>query len=103
MAGIEAWRRHHPKARLRESEAAVDVRLAERRTRMLPDVPLASRAADVRQASGSNRPVWANGGSSEEPRGPRERQLMTHQGKLLRLRQSSAVCPTCQVGFFPPG
>lgn len=26
---------------------------------------------------------------------------MTHQGKTLRLRHSSTVCPTCQVGFSP--
>jgi hypothetical protein len=28
MAGIEEWRLHHPKATLREIEAAVDERLA---------------------------------------------------------------------------
>jgi hypothetical protein len=101
MAGIEAWRRHPPKATLQEIDAAVDGRLAERRTRRLPDGALASRAADVRQASGSDRPVCANGGRPAEPRGPRERQLTTPQGKSLRLRRSSAVGPTGQVGFFP--
>jgi hypothetical protein len=78
MAGIEAWRRHHPKATLQEIAAAVDGRLAERRTRMLQDMALASRAADVSQASDSDRPVCANCGSLVEPRGPRERQLTTH-------------------------
>jgi len=34
MAGIEAWRRQHPKATLREIEAAVDERLAALRARM---------------------------------------------------------------------
>src|SRR6266540_1224905 len=47
MAGIEAWRLHHPKATLREMEAAVDERLAELRARMLQDVALASQAADL--------------------------------------------------------
>jgi hypothetical protein len=78
MAGIEAWRLHHPKATLREIEAAVDARLVERRARMLQDVALASQAADVSQTRPSDWPVCPHGGSPVEPRGPRERQLMTH-------------------------
>jgi uncharacterized protein with PIN domain len=103
MAGIEAWRLHHPKASLQEIEAAVDERVAELRTRMLQDVALASRAADMSQTHGPDRPVCPQCGTSVEARGPRERQLTTHQGKTLRLQRSYAVCPTCQVGFFPPG
>lgn len=102
MAGIEEWRQQHPRATLQEIEAAVDARLAELRVRMLQDVALASQAADVRQASRSERPVCPHCGTVVEPRGPRERQVTTHQGQTLRLRRSYVVCPTCQVGFFPP-
>lgn len=56
IAGVEAWRPHHPKASLEEAEAAVDEGLAELRTRMLQDVALASRAADVRPAHGLDLP-----------------------------------------------
>jgi hypothetical protein len=102
MAGIEAWRQQHPKAPLGEIEAAVDARLAELRTRMLQDVALASQAADLSQVSAQERPRCPYCGTPVEPRGPRERQVTTHQGKTLRLRRNYAVCPTCQVGLFPP-
>jgi hypothetical protein len=103
MAGIEEWRLQHPKATLREIEAAVDARLAELRARMLQDVALASQAADVSQARAQDRPKGPHCGTLVEPRGPRERQVTTHHGKTLRLRRRYVMCPTCQVGFFPPG
>ena len=81
----------------------MDERLAELHTRMLQDVALDSRAADMSQAGGPDRPVCPQCGTSVESRGPCERQLTTHQGKTLRLQRSYAVCPICQVGFFPPG
>jgi hypothetical protein len=102
MAGIEEWRLHHPKAPLREMEAAIDERLAELRARMRQDVALTSQAADVSQAHGADRPVCPHGGTPLEPRGPRERQVTTHQGQTLRLRRSYTRCPTGQVGLFPP-
>lgn len=103
MAGIEEWRLQHPKATLREIEAAIDARLAELRARMLQDVALSSQAADVSQAHAAERPVCPHCGTLLEPRGPRGRQVTTHQGKTLRLRRSYTRCPTCQVGLFPPG
>jgi hypothetical protein len=102
MAAIQEWRLQHPKATLQEIEAAIDERLAELRVRMLPDVVLASRAADVSQARPPERPVCPHCETPVESRGPHERQVTTHQGKTLRLRRSYGRCPACQVGFFPP-
>jgi hypothetical protein len=102
MAAIQEWRRQHPKATLQEMEVAIDERLAELRTRMLEDVALVSAAADVSRASPLERPVCPRCGTPVEPRGPRERQVTTQQGKTLRLRRSDVRCPTWQVGFFPP-
>lgn len=102
IAGIEEWRLHHPKATLREIEAAVDARLAELRACMLQDVALASPAAEVSQACGTDRPGCPHCGTPLESRGLRERQVTTHQGQTLRLRRSYTRCPTCQVGLFPP-
>jgi hypothetical protein len=101
-AGIEEWRLPHPQATLREIEAAVDERMAKLRVRMLQDVALASQAADVSQARALNLPKCPHCGTQGEPRGPREREVTTHQGKTLHLRRSYVVCPACQVGFFPP-
>jgi hypothetical protein len=103
IVGIKEWRLQHPQATLEEIEAAVDERLARFRARMLQDVALASQAADLRQTAVQERPVCPTCGGPVEPRGPRERHLTTHQGQLLTLERSYAVCPTCQVGFFPPG
>jgi hypothetical protein len=102
IVGIKEWRLQHPKATLQEIEAAVDEQLARFRARMLQDVALASRAADLSQTVRQERPVCPSCGGPVEPRGPRERHLTTHQGQTLTLPRSYAVCPTCQVGFFPP-
>ncbi|MGH8070078.1 MAG: hypothetical protein ACRERE_33505, partial [Candidatus Entotheonellia bacterium] len=102
IAGSEAWRRQHPTATRRAIEAAVDARWAARRARMRQDVALASRATEVRHGSWGERPVWPRWGTVVEPRGPRERQVTTHQGKPLRCTRSSGRCPICQVGVCPP-
>jgi len=102
IGAIQEWRLQHPKATLQEIEGALDERLAELRARMLEDVALASPAADVSQTRPPERPVCPQCGTPVEPRGPRERQVTTHQGKTLRLRRSYVQCPACQVGFFPP-
>lgn len=102
VAGIQDWRLQHPKATLREIEAAIDERLAALRARMWQDVALASQAADVRQTSAADRPRCPHCGSAVEPRGPRERPMTTHQGQTRRLQRSYVRCPACQVGFFPP-
>jgi hypothetical protein len=102
MAGIEAWRRQHPRATLQEIEVAVDERLAELRARMFQDVALASQAAEVHQERGRERPQCPQCRTPVESRGPRERQVTTHQGKTVRLRRRDVHGPTCQVGLFPP-
>jgi hypothetical protein len=102
MAGIEEWRLQHPKATLWEIEAAVDAHLADLRTQMVQDVALASQAAELSRVNAQERPRCPQCETPVEARGPRERQVRTHQGKTLRLRRSDAVCPACQVGLFPP-
>jgi hypothetical protein len=103
MAGSEAGRRPPPHASLQESAAAVEERVAERRTRRLQDVALASRAADMSPPQGPARPVWPPCGTSVAARGPRERQRTTPQGTPLRLPRRDAGGPTGPVGVLPPG
>jgi hypothetical protein len=66
MAGVEAWRRRHPKASLQGMSAAPRARGAAPRPCLRQDVALASRAADVSQARGPNRPVCPPCGTSVE-------------------------------------
>jgi hypothetical protein len=36
-------------------------------------------------------------------RGKQVRKLVTTGKQTVRLERSYGYCPTCQVGFFPPG
>ena len=47
MSGMREWRLQHPKATFREIETAVDEKLSGMRARLLEDVALASRSADL--------------------------------------------------------
>jgi len=49
------WREEHPKATLREIEAAVDEQLAGLRRRMLEDAALASQAAEWEATSSETK------------------------------------------------
>jgi hypothetical protein len=47
ISGMRGWRLQHPEATFREIEAAVDEKLSGMRARLLADLALASRAADL--------------------------------------------------------
>jgi hypothetical protein len=101
-AGVKQWRLEHPKATLSEIEQALDERLARLRARMLEDLALASAAADLSGEVEQPRAVCPDCGSALESRGQQFRQLRTHADQPIALWRSYGVCPTCQVGFFPP-
>ena len=103
MSGMKEWRLQHPKATLREIEVALDERLGRMRARMLEDAALASAAADLSQATASERPVCPACGQGLAARGPSTRELTTHFDQTLHLKRSYAVCPQCGQGLFPPG
>jgi predicted RNA-binding Zn-ribbon protein involved in translation (DUF1610 family) len=103
MTGMKEWRVEHPRATLSEIEQALDERLGRMRARMLEDLALASAAADLSAETAQPRAVCPDCGSALESRGQKRRQLKTHSDQPLVLWRSYGVCPTCQVGFFPPG
>ena len=102
MTGMKEWRQQHPRASLREIEAALDERLAKMRARMLQDLALASAAAQVSAAPEAERPRCPTCGGPLEARGEEERTLTTNYNQPLRLRRSYATCPACGAGLFPP-
>lgn len=102
MSGMKEWRVQHPKATLREIEAALDERLGKMRARMLEDAALASAAADLSQAMASERPACPACGQPLAARGPAYREVTTHFDQTLHLKRSYAVCPQCGQGLFPP-
>lgn len=102
LTGMREWRVQHPKATLREIEAALDERWYRLRARMLQDVALQSHAADWQQAPEAERPSCSVCGATLILRGKRSRQLQTHGGQQITLHRSYGLCPTCKKGLFPP-
>lgn len=103
LCGIKEWRLQHPKASLREIEAALDERWSRARARLLQDLALASTAADLSAAGPGERPVCRSCGLSLQARGPQTRQVTTYHDRTITLERSYAICPACETGLFPPG
>lgn len=102
MTGMKEWRLQHPKATFREIEAALDEGLAKVRARMLQDIALASKAAEIRDTRMEDRPRCPKCGKAMESRGEDVRSLTTNYNQTIRLKRSYAVCPACGAGLFPP-
>ena len=102
MTGMKEWRLAHPKATFKEIETALDERLAKVRARMLQDVALASRAADLRGKSEKDRVGCPQCGHSLEHQGEERRKLTTHYNQTIELNRSYALCPICGTRVFPP-
>ncbi len=100
LVGMKEWRQAHPKATLREIETALDEKLAKVRARMLEDVALASKAADL--VASDERVVCPNCGREMAAHGQAERTLTTTGNQEIVLRRSYTVCPACGAGLFPP-
>ena len=103
LSGMKEWRLQHPKATLRQIEAALDERLGKMRARMLQDAALASAAADIKEAQAAEQPQCDACGAVLVERAVAERQLLTQHNQVLKLTRSYGVCPRCGAGLFPPG
>ena len=103
ITGMAEWRGQHPRATLKEIEAALDERLAHVRARMLQDTALASAATDVSQLPEEERPHCPECGHVLEAHGQEARTLRTTYDRPVTLQRSYARCPACGAGLFPPG
>ena len=102
LSGMKEWRLQHPKATFREIEAAVDEQLSGLRARLLQDLALASRTADLQDKQLGEQPRCPECGRVLESQGQHERTVLTHGGRAVHLRRDYARCPACRVGLFPP-
>jgi uncharacterized protein with PIN domain len=102
ITGIKEWRAQHPRATFTEIEQALDARLDGMRARLLEDLALASRAADLSGEAGE-RPRCPDCGAELRPRGGHEREVVTRGDRVVRLARRYAACPECGGGRFPPG
>lgn len=96
------WRQLHPKATLREIETELDAHLAQARARMLEDLALSSSAACWQESARLLCPTCPQCGTPLDDRGSHPRTLLTDGDQQLLLERSYGVCPTCNVGLFPP-
>lgn len=103
VSGMKEWRLAHPRATLREIEAALDERLGRMRARMLEDAALASAAAAWEERAEDEPPVCPECGQRLKERGAKTRQVQTRGGQTLERKRQYGVCPACKSGLFPPG
>jgi len=103
LSGLKEWRLAHPRATLREIEAALDERLVGLRARLLADAAMASVAAEWEAGAEASAPVCPTCSTPLKARGVHERELQTQGGQTLSLSREYGVCPTCGGGLFPPG
>jgi hypothetical protein len=97
---LREWRAVHPKATLAAIEAELDRRLEALRARMLADMALASRAADLQS---EERAVCPTCGTGLHDGGLHQRTLVTMGNQKVELVRDYGTCPGCGGGLFPPG
>lgn len=100
LVGMKEWRQAHPKATLREIETTLDEKVAKVRARLLEDVVLASRAANL--VANQEAVPCPSCGREMEAHGQAKRSLTTTGNQEVVLKRSYAVCPACGAGLFPP-
>lgn len=102
---MKEWRLQHPSATFTEIETVLDAQLGALRTRLLEDLALASRAADLRDKQAGCPPRCPRCGGRLEAKGKQHRQVQVHGGQTVDLERDYTVCttPACRAGLFPPG
>lgn len=100
---MRSWREAHPTATLQEIEEEVDQRMARMRAGLVEGTAMSSTAVEVGSRAVEQPPRCPTCGGVLQARGKQVRQLKTTGGQTVRLTRSYGYCPTCQVGFFPPG
>ena len=103
LTGLTEWRRQHPRATFRDLEVAVEAQLSRLRARLLEDLALASRAADVQGQPAGDRPRCPTCDVPLAPQGQHTRTVVVQGGQAVPLRRDYATCPACGSGLFPPG
>lgn len=103
VLGITQWRKEHPKATWAEIEAAVDEQINQLRAQLIQDVVQMGETENWRQKPEEERPRCTTCGKPLWARGEQTRYLQTTGGEAVKLMRTYGACPSCGVGFFPPG
>ena len=100
LSGMKDWRVQHPRATFAEIEEAIEEQVARMRARMLEDV-VQWREAQAGELTQDRRCNAC--GAKLEARGKHVRHVTTQGNQQIKVERSYGFCPTCRVGFFPPG
>ena len=103
VLGMTQWRKAHPRATWAEIEAAVDEQINQLRAQLIQDLVLLGQEKDWRELPEEERPTCPTCGTPLWERGEQTRYLQTTGGEAVKLTRTYGTCPTCGVGFFPPG
>ncbi len=103
VLGLTQWRQEHPQATWAEIEAVVDERMNHLRAQVLQEVVQMGESEEWSKIPQAERPTCATCGKPLSARGKQTRYLQTTGGEAVKLTRTYGTCPTCGVGFFPPG
>jgi hypothetical protein len=103
VLGMTHWRQEHPRATLREIEAAVDERMNQLRAQLIQELVHMSEGGEWSEAAPEDRPRCERCGTVLVARGKQRRWLQTNGGEAVKLERSYGTCPDCGQGIFPPG
>ena len=103
VLGMTQWRKEHPKATWAEIEAAVDEQINQLRAQLIQDLVQMRESEEWRDLPEEQRPRCPTCGSALWARGEQTRYLQTTGGEAVKLTRTYGTCPSCGVGFFPPG
>jgi YgiT-type zinc finger domain-containing protein len=102
VSGLWDWRAAHLRATFAEMEREVDERFNAARARVLQEMALMSRAADLSGAAPAERARCPSCGGALKPQGRKGRTVVVQGGNEVRLERDYALCPSCGTGLFPP-
>jgi hypothetical protein len=103
VLGMTTWRKEHPRATWAEIEAEVDEQINQLRAQLLQELVQMGEGEDWRELPQEERPTCATCGQPLAARGEQTRWIQTSGGQAIKLTCTYGTCPTCGVGFFPPG
>jgi len=103
LSGMRDWRIQHAVATFAEIEEELDKRMARMRAGLLEDLAMASAAASVGGSESKDPQRCPTCEGVLQGRGKQVRKLTTQGDQAVHLKRSYGYCPTCEVGFFPPG
>src|SRR5690348_14116968 len=100
VLGMTQWREAHPKATLREIEAAVDAQMNQLRAQLIQELVQMGEAQEWSDQPPEARPRCERCATALVSRGKQTRFLQTNGGEALKLERSYGTCPDCGQGIF---